>query len=104
FVTALKHMCKATIRAEEEILKRRPHAIFVQSEATSSYHERSPESVPRAKRENDRRFLSLDLSYGNRVDSSMFEYLMDNGVTREEYHWFMDHGSRMKPHCVMGSD
>ncbi len=28
---------------------------------------------------NSRRFLSLDLNYGHRVDSEMYEYLIDNG-------------------------
>jgi hypothetical protein len=28
-------------------------------------------------------FLSLDLNYGRRVDSEMYEYLMDNGMTRD---------------------
>jgi hypothetical protein len=29
---------------------------------------------------------------------------MDNGMTREEYEWFMQHGSDIKPYCVMGND
>jgi hypothetical protein len=32
---------------------------------------------------NSRRFLSLDLNYGRRVDSEMYEYLLDNGMTKE---------------------
>jgi hypothetical protein len=32
----------------------------------------------------------------------MYEYLMDNGMTREEYHFFMH--NTMKHHCVLGSD
>ena len=51
---------------------------------------------------NARRFLSLDLNYGRRVESEMYEYLMDNGMTREEYHFFMD--TRLKHHCIMGND
>jgi hypothetical protein len=34
----------------------------------------------------------------------MYEYLLDNGMSRAEYHWFLDHGQRMRPHCVMGND
>ncbi len=104
FVTALKHMCKANVRAEEEIAKLCPEAVFVQSEATSSYHEKSPKAVARANFENEKRFLSLDLSYGHKVNSEIYEYLMDNGMTREEYHWFLNHGSELRPHCVMGTD
>ncbi len=51
---------------------------------------------------NSRRFLSLDLNYGRRVDSEMYEYLMDNGMTREEYHFFLNH--RLKQHCILGND
>ena len=40
---------------------------------------------------NAERFLSLDLNYGRRVDSEMYEYLMDNGMTRDQYHFFLDH-------------
>jgi beta-glucosidase/6-phospho-beta-glucosidase/beta-galactosidase len=104
FVTALKHMCKANLRAEEEILTVQPNAVFIQSEATAFYHERSPEARSRARLENEKRFLSFDLSYGHRINSESFEYLMDNGLTREEYHWFMNHGLAMRPHCIMGSD
>jgi hypothetical protein len=32
----------------------------------------------------------------------MYEYLMDNGMTRDEYHFFLGH--RLKPHCIMGND
>jgi beta-glucosidase/6-phospho-beta-glucosidase/beta-galactosidase len=51
---------------------------------------------------NARRFLSLDLNYGRRVDSEMYEYLMDNGMTREEYHFFLH--NNLKHHCIMGND
>jgi beta-glucosidase len=36
------------------------------------------------------------------VDSEMYEYLMDNGMTRDEYHFFLD--NHLKHHCVMGND
>jgi hypothetical protein len=32
----------------------------------------------------------------------MYEYLMDNGMTRDEYHFFLR--STLKHHCIMGSD
>jgi beta-glucosidase/6-phospho-beta-glucosidase/beta-galactosidase len=48
------------------------------------------------------RFLSLDLNYGRRVDSEMYEYLTDNGMTRDEYHFFLN--TRLKQHCIMGND
>jgi hypothetical protein len=32
----------------------------------------------------------------------MYEYLLDNGMTRDEYHFFMD--NRLKHHCILGND
>ena len=32
----------------------------------------------------------------------MYEYLMDNGLTREEYHFFLD--NNLKHFCIMGND
>ncbi len=104
FVTSLKHQCRATILAEEAILELCPDAMFVQSEATSFYHLRSPDAYDRARTLNQRRFLSLDLCYGHEVSSEMYEFLMDNGLTRDEYHWFLEHGRQMRPHCIMGND
>lgn len=104
FVTSLKHQCRATILAEEAILELQPDAMFVQSEATSFYHLRSPKAYARAHTLNQRRFLSLDLCYGHEVNSEMFEFLLDNGLSRDEYHWLLDHGKKMRRHCVMGND
>jgi beta-glucosidase len=51
---------------------------------------------------NSRRFLSLDLNYGRRVDSEMYEFLLDNGMARDEYHFFLQ--KSLKRHCIMGND
>jgi hypothetical protein len=51
---------------------------------------------------NARRFLSLDLNYGRRVESEMYEYLMDNGLTRDEYHFLLE--KDVKHRCIMGND
>jgi hypothetical protein len=48
------------------------------------------------------RFLALDLIYGHRVESGMYEFLLDNGMTRQEYCWFME--TRLGRHCVLGTD
>lgn len=104
FITALKHMCKASILAEEAILKVQPQALFVQSESTSYFHPASPEAHYQAYFENERRFLALDLVYGHDVSGVMYEYLREHGLTREEYHWFLAHGRNMTPHCILGND
>ncbi len=102
FVTALKHLVKANVLAMQAILRVRPDAIFVQSESSEYFHAESPAAIAPAELLNAQRFLSLDLNYGRRVDSEMYEYLRDNGMTRDEYHFFL--GKRMKQHSIMGND
>src|SRR5437868_2342906 len=41
-------------------------------------------------------------TYGHHLGDTMYEYLVDNGMTREEYHWFLD--NHVKNRCVMGND
>ncbi|MDQ6639797.1 MAG: family 1 glycosylhydrolase, partial [Pseudomonadota bacterium] len=102
FVTALKHLVKANVLAMQAIAELRPNALFIQSESSEYFHADSPDAIKPAEVANSKRFLSLDLNYGKRVDSEMYEYLSDNGLTREEYRFFLD--NRMKQHCVMGND
>ena len=92
FVTALKHIVKANVLAMEEILARRPDAIFIQSESSEYFHADSPAVIGPAEIMNSKRFLSLDLNYGLRVNSEMYEFLLDNGMSREEYHFFFNTG------------
>lgn len=102
FVTALKHVVKANVLAMRAILDTRPDALFIQSESSEYFHADNPSAIGPAEVLNARRFLSLDLNYGRCVDSTMYEYLMDNGMAREEYHFFL--GQRLKQHCIMGND
>jgi beta-glucosidase len=102
FVKALKHIVSANVLAMQAILKVRPDAIFIQSESSEYFHAEGPKAIGPAEILNAKRFLSLDLNYGRRLDSQMYEYLLDNGMTREEYHSFF--GKGMKRHCIMGND
>jgi beta-glucosidase len=102
FVTALKHIVKANVLAMKSILEVRPDAIFIQSESSEYFHAENPKAIKPAEIMNARRFLSLDLNYGKRVESEMYEYLMDNGMMREEYHFFLN--NKLKRHCIMGND
>ncbi len=104
FVTALKHLAKANLLAEEAILQVQPDALFIQSESSEYFHAAEPAAHGRAAAFNHKRFLSLDLSYGHDVRGIMYEYLMDNGMSRDQYHWFLQHAARLRPHCVMGND
>jgi beta-glucosidase/6-phospho-beta-glucosidase/beta-galactosidase len=103
FVTALKHIVKANVLAMERILEVRPDALFIQSESSEYFHAENPAAIKPAETMNARRFLSLDLNYGRRVDSEMYEFLMDNGMARDEYHFFLSRSS-LRHHCIMGND
>ena len=102
FVTALKYIVKANVLAMHAITAVRPDALFIQSESSEYFHASSPAAIKPAETMNAKRFLSLDLNYGRRVDSDMYEYLMDSGMTRDEYHFFLE--NNLKHQCIMGND
>ncbi len=102
FVTALKYIVKANVLAMYAITAVRPDALFIQSESSEYFHASAPAAIKPAELMNAKRFLSLDLNYGRRVDSDMYEYLMDNGMTREEYHFFL--ANNLRHQCIMGND
>lgn len=102
FVTALKHIVRANVEAMLAILEVRPDALFIQSESSEYTHPVRPDLADEAEMLNERRFLSLDLNYGRRVSSSMYRYLRDNGMTEEEYDFFLVHD--LREHCVLGND
>lgn len=102
FVTALKHIVRANVLAMHAILEVRPDALFIQSESSEYFHAENPRAIKAAEIMNARRFLSLDLNYGRRVESEMYEYLLDNGLTRDEYHFFLE--KDVKHRCIMGND
>jgi len=104
FVMALKHLVRANLLAKEVILQVQPAALFIQSESSEYFHAAEPAAYDRADFYNQKRFLSLDLCYGRDVRGVMYEYLIDHGMSRQEYHWFMRKGRAIKPHCVMGND
>jgi beta-glucosidase/6-phospho-beta-glucosidase/beta-galactosidase len=102
FVNALKHLCQANMLAMRAILEVQPDATFIQSESSEYFHAEEPNCERPAQFLNLKRFLSLDLTYGYPVNAIMYEYLLDNGMTREEYNWFSEH--HVKARCIMGND
>lgn len=102
FVTALKNLSKANVMAMHAILKVQPDATFIQSESTEYFHAVEPKALPLARFLNQKRFLSLDLTYGYPINVTMYEYLLQNGMTKREYHWFAQ--NQVKAKCVMGND
>lgn len=102
FVTALKHLCKANILATKAILKIQPDAVMIQSESAEYFHADEPSCQPIAKFLNEKRFLSLDLVYGSPISVPMYEFLLENGMSKKEYQWFMNTASKNR--CIMGND
>ncbi|HEY0052062.1 MAG TPA: family 1 glycosylhydrolase [Caulobacteraceae bacterium] len=102
FVRALANIVKANVLAMKAILEVRPDAIFIQSESSEYFHAENPKAIKPAEFMNSMRFLSLDLNYGHRVDSEMYQYLMDNGMAQAEYRFFMGHS--LRHHCILGND
>jgi beta-glucosidase/6-phospho-beta-glucosidase/beta-galactosidase len=104
FVTATRHLARASVLAMQAIASERPDAIFINSESSEFYQACCPD--PRIRRiadfENQRRFLALDLLYAVPVRGDMHTYLLDNGLPPGEYDWFMnqDVGAR----AVLGID
>lgn len=101
FVTAVTHVVEANIRASEAICEA-CNPWFVQSESTRYYHPYNPDAVKHTAHLNERRFLTLDLNYSHAPSARMLEYLLDNGMAREKFNYFMDR--HIWPSCVMGTD
>ena len=104
YVTALKNLARANLMAKAAILSVQPRAIFIQSESSEYFHPVDPGAKELAEFYNEKRFLSFDLCYGHDVRAMMYIYLTDNGMSRDEYVWLMEHGRRAKSFCVMGND
>jgi beta-glucosidase/6-phospho-beta-glucosidase/beta-galactosidase len=102
FVTAMKHLVAASILATHNIAHRRPDVVIVQSESAEYTHEVCATPSDAVKLSNKLRFLSLDLLYAHPPDADVCMYLLDNGLTRTEYDWFM--AGEPPGYQVMGND
>lgn len=102
FVNALKHSVAASILATHRIVQQRPDAIFVQSESAEYIHEVKADLSPEVRLQNKQRLLSFDLLYAIPPDADICMYLMDNGLTREEFRWFMT--GEPPGYQIMGND
>ena len=102
FVTALKHAVAASILATQRIARHRSDLIIVQSESAEFIHDGHSEPQPDITLTNKLRFLSLDLLYGRPPDAEGGLYLLDNGMSRKEYDWFMK--GEPPGYQIMGND
>ena len=104
FVQAVVNCARATLAGEEAILEQTPRALFMQSEASTYTHALDPKVQDKADFENQRRFIALDLIYGRDTSALLLGYMLDNGFKREEYSYFIEHGRRVRPYCILGND
>lgn len=102
FVTALKHCVAASIMGTQQLAKRRNDLIVIQSESAEYIHEVCTAPSAEIKLHNELRFLSLDLLYAHAPIADVTLYLLDNGMTRDEYAWFM--AGQPPGYQVMGND
>lgn len=102
FVTALKHLVRANVEAMLAILQVRPDAQFIQSESSVYTHATQPQLLDEAELFNQQRFLPLDLNYGRQVSARLYQYLLEHGMTADEYDFLMSHN--LREHCIMGND
>ncbi len=96
FVTAVRHLAKANVLMMQAILAERRDAIFINSESGEFFQPCCPDPETRriADFENERRFLPLDLIYAHPVGDGMRRYLTENGMSADEYQWFMQQDLR----------
>ena len=102
FVTALKHCVAASILATQRIAQCRPNVVIVQSESAEYTHDARAQPSQEIKLRNKLCLLSLDLLYAHVPDADVCMYMMDNGLTRAEYDWFM--AGEPPGYQVMGND
>lgn len=102
FVTALKHCVAASIMGNQQIARYRNDCVIVQSESAEYVHELCATPSAETMLANELRFLSLDLLYANPPSTTVGMYMMDNGLTRDEYNWFM--AGKPPGYQVMGND
>jgi beta-glucosidase/6-phospho-beta-glucosidase/beta-galactosidase len=102
FVTALKHLCKASVLMMDTVSSVRPDAVFMQSETAQFTHSRTRAGEERAAFCNELRFVALDLHYAHQMTGDVLCYLLDNGFTIEDYHWFMR--QRSGERAILGID
>jgi hypothetical protein len=102
FVAAIESLAYCAVRGMEIIRERRPDAIFLQSDACSSYEALDAPGEARAAFLNEQAFVAWDLTYGHPPGEEVAHWLMSNGMSAARLAWFAEHGSRIG--CIVGHD
>jgi beta-glucosidase/6-phospho-beta-glucosidase/beta-galactosidase len=86
FVRAASNLAGASICMTDAILKRRPDAIFINSESSDFTQPccPDPDIQNRARLENERRFLPLDLIYAHDLSETIKAYVLQNGLSESD--------------------
>lgn len=102
FVAALLNVARCAVLASAEIRRRRPDAIFLQSDSCEAYHPIHPDAIERARFMNELRFVGFELVYGRQLAGAVRDHLLANGATAADLAWFESHGS--SEGCICGND
>lgn len=102
FITGMKHLVAANLLASCAIVRHRPDAVIVQSESAEYTHHVSARPSHEVKLRNKLIFLSLDLLYSKSPDADILMFIQDNGMTRDEFMWFMQ--TAPAGYQIMGND
>lgn len=91
FARALVNQCRAVVLAMEAIRAVNPAAQLVQTEDLAKVFS-TPKLAYQARFENERRWLTFDLITGRlSPDHTMWRYLEQHGIHRNELAWFLTH-------------
>jgi beta-glucosidase/6-phospho-beta-glucosidase/beta-galactosidase len=86
YARAAWNLANASIAMSDAILKRRPDAIFINSESSEFYQPCCPDPYVQqaADAANERRFLPLDLIYAHPLSDGMYELLCSQGIRADD--------------------
>jgi beta-glucosidase/6-phospho-beta-glucosidase/beta-galactosidase len=92
FVTAVRHLARASVLMMQAVARECPGATFINSESSEFYQPccPEPEILRIADFENQRRFIALDLVYAVPLRQDIRGFLLGHGMRTEEYEWFME--------------
>lgn len=102
FVAAIDNVVTCAILGMEIVREHRPDAIFIQSDACSSYQPLETAAEDRAHFMAEQAYICWDLTYGRQPDPQIVGWLRDNGMTDERLAWFAEHGTNEG--CIVGHD
>ncbi len=101
-VRAIDSVVTCAIKGMQVISERRPDAIFIQSDACSSYQPLEAAAAARARFMAEQGFVCWDLTYGRELQPAIRQWLIDNGMAPQRLEWFAQNGTTRG--CIVGHD